>query len=546
MSYLAMGAVTKAIAELLEKKLNKPPLMGSSVSFKVTTLPPDDERVDRDSGVNLFLYRVVEDPYSKNMDWRGDHANPVGSKRPPLALTLNYLLTAYAKKTTDTTRDDITAHQLLGNALAILHEHPVLNDVHDSDFDADLDTQFAPELRHSFEKIKISLLPISMEEFSKIWTGLSKAYRLSVAYEVSLVQIAPIVPAPVPPGPPVQQMSVQVGTLDAPMIAAIEPSAGPAGAPVTITGRGFKTGGMSTSVSVGDTTLAEADLEKLTAKEIVLTIPEAPLLGPMLPVVVSTGGRESAPVFYRVQPWITSIQPLRGATDLPLTIPLDIPAGAAVSVEIDGQPAVTTTDAVNKLIRAIVPATILTNGPKPVVVILNGGTPQRSNARFFEVLPAIQSVTVTTVASPAKTTITVTGKRLQGSDVNVRFGKLLIKKGENLDDAQVVVEVNRVLSATQPVSVLVDGRQSNTIPPRLDRIEPPEAFAGDTVMLIGDSLSGQNVIVRFGVTNVTVGPQAFSSRLSVKVPSGLAAGAIQVRVTVDGNNSNALSFEVLP
>src|SRR6266498_227717 len=189
MTFMAIGAVTKAIAGLIEKKMNKPPLMGASTTVKVTTLPPDDDRVDQENGINLFLFRVIESPFGKNDDWRGDR-NSAGNKRPPLALTLQYLLTAYAKKSSGPARDDdITAQQLLGNALLILHEYPVLNDVHDGDFDADLDTQFAPELRDSFEKIKITMAPTTMEEFSKIWTGLSKAYRLSVAYEVSLVQI---------------------------------------------------------------------------------------------------------------------------------------------------------------------------------------------------------------------------------------------------------------------------------------------------------------------------------------------------------------------
>src|SRR5205814_8590999 len=98
----------------------------------------------------------------------------------PLSLTLHYLLTAYAKKGDSIAQDDITAHQILGNAMALLHEYPVLNNIHDNDFDASLDTQLAAELRNSYEKIKISLRPAPGEEIFKVWTGLNKAYRLSV------------------------------------------------------------------------------------------------------------------------------------------------------------------------------------------------------------------------------------------------------------------------------------------------------------------------------------------------------------------------------
>ena len=99
--------------------------------------------VDDDDGVNLFLYRVVEDTFSKNVNPPRDKPQP---RRPPLSLNLYYLLTGYAKKSNGAGQDDVTAHQLFGNAMAILHEYPVLNDIHDGDFDADVSTQFAPEL----------------------------------------------------------------------------------------------------------------------------------------------------------------------------------------------------------------------------------------------------------------------------------------------------------------------------------------------------------------------------------------------------------------
>ena len=219
MSYLAIGSVTKSIAELLTRKLNRPQLMGAG-TFRVTALPPDDDRVSDADGVNLFLYRVAESPFANNRDWPGDRANAAGARRPPLALNLHYLVTAFAKKTAGSAQDDITAQQLLGDAIAILHNYPVLNDIHDGDFDSSLDTQFPPELRNSFEKTKIMPSPISMEEFSKIWTGLSKAYRLSVAYEVSLVQIEPFT-FPKVAAPPAQQVGLQVITIEAPLITAV-------------------------------------------------------------------------------------------------------------------------------------------------------------------------------------------------------------------------------------------------------------------------------------------------------------------------------------
>ena len=542
MSYLAIGAVTKAIAELLAKKMNKAQLLGATTP-KVTAVSPDDDRVDDDDGVNLFLYRVSEDPFTKNMDWRGDKSNP-GVRRSALSLNLNYLLTGYAKKSNGTAQDDITSHQLLGNAMAILNEHPVLNDIHDGDFDADLDTQFPKELRDSFEKIKITLMPNSMEEFSKIWTGLNKSLRLSVTYEVSLVQIAPTVPTRMG-GPATQQLNLDVSTSGMPIIISIEPPVGPAGGQVTVKGKGFKLRGSSTSVMIDDIELAETSLTKLTDDEIVLTIPEAPPRGPQLRLSVIVGSSQSEAQIYEVRPWITSIQPLRGFTGIPLTIPFQVPAGAIIGVEIDGQAVAATVDLEKQLVRAVVPTTITTNGPKTVVLIVNTGTSQRSNARLYEVLPMISDKSVTISATPDKTTITVTGQRLVGKDVNVRYGKLLISKGQNATATQVVVETNRILPTDLPASVMVDGRESNTLPPRLETIDPPKAFAGDDVTLAGSGLSGQSVSVVFGATIVNIGPQAYASQLTVRVPPTLAAGAVAVKVTVNGKETNVLSLLIL-
>jgi hypothetical protein len=492
--------------------------------------------------VNLFLYRVTESPYTRNIEWRGDRSNPARSKRPPLSLSLHYLLTAYAKKGDGTAQDDITAHQILGNALSILHEHATLNDIHDSEFDADLNTNFAAELRDSFEKITISPAPISMEEFSKIWTGLSKAYRLSVAYEVSLVQIAPLNP-PATPAPAVQEISLSVATIGRPQIGSVSPASGEVGTDVTIKGSGFKIRGMTTVVTVGEEQFAEADLIKLTDNEIVVKIPEAPQRGPKLPIIVSVGQKASEPAFFEVTPWIERISPFRGVTNIPITIPFD-PAGATVTATVGVEAATVNVDSANKLVRVTVPDAITTNGPQLVVLTLTPGG-SRTNARVYELIPLILTVTVTPDAVAGKTTIDITGRRLAGSDVRVKYGKLVIKKGANATANQVTVEVPRILSTTEPVSVVVDNRESNLLPPRIEEIDPVEAFAGDQIRIAGAGLSGEAVSVSFGATNVNLNAHSFSSKIEVAIPATVGAGVVPVKVTVNSIDSYTQNLRVL-
>jgi hypothetical protein len=179
-----------------------------------------------------------------------------------------------------------------------------------------------------------------------------------------------------------------------------------------------------------------------------------------------------------------------------------------------------------------------------VVLVLNDGTVKRINALSFEVLPLITDVAVTTTVAPASTTITITGERLSAADASAQIGDLLLSKGKNTTAAQLVVQTDRILSITTPVTAIVDGTSSNTLPSQLDQVVPAAAFAGDTVMLLGRGLSGRSVAVSFGGTVANLGGQPLAGRFSVRIPSGLAAGATTIKVTVDGRDTNTVSFTV--
>lgn len=225
MSYTAISAVTTAIRKLFKGKMRTTQL--------ITFLPPGNDDLEKLDGLNIYLYRVVENPYFKNRDWVGDRNNS-GLPYPPLALNLLYLLTPYTKKVEDT--DEAVSHQILGDAMQILHENPVLNDIHDGTFDADRDLE--KDLLNSFEKVKITLFPISMDEMSKIWSASGKPYRLSVIYEVSLVQIAPAIKPKVIS--PVMKVAVEVAVPSPPFISDVSPPSGDVGQSVVITGERLK------------------------------------------------------------------------------------------------------------------------------------------------------------------------------------------------------------------------------------------------------------------------------------------------------------------
>jgi hypothetical protein len=204
MSYAAINDVTRGIRMLLHSQLVR-----VSSSAVVSLLPPGDA-LPQVSGVNLYLYRVTESPFTKNQPWPGDRMTRP-SDRPALGLQLHYLLTPLGTQPTDASfSEGDDAHTMLGLAMLTLQEHPVLNDVHLPALPAsgglnettgfDSDALLPDYLLNSYEKIKIMLAPAGIEELSKIWATINQPFRLSVAYEISLVEITPTTPPPVQGG----------------------------------------------------------------------------------------------------------------------------------------------------------------------------------------------------------------------------------------------------------------------------------------------------------------------------------------------------------
>jgi len=185
---LAIAAVTARLRSLLAQGLN------ADVSGTVVTTRPPDKARSGTSGnqVNLFLYHATLSPSWRNMDipWR---TRPGEAGHPPLPLSLSYLLTFYYgdnEDDIDTTTDAsrlLGGHRLLGSAMSILHDHPVL--------DADEINAVLPpgdQLEHPYDKVervRITPNPISLDEMSKLWASFQTQYRMSTTFEASVVLI---------------------------------------------------------------------------------------------------------------------------------------------------------------------------------------------------------------------------------------------------------------------------------------------------------------------------------------------------------------------
>jgi hypothetical protein len=231
-SALAIAGVTWVLSDLLNEGIVNGSVLGN---VKVTAIPPlRDPKVGSGdtSQLNLFLYQVTP-----NQGWRNQGLPAFGSagtrtSNPPLAIDLHYLVTVYDER-------DLHGEVLLGYAMQLLHENPVLprkaiRQSLVSDLPADAAEPKLPQdllalsqsgLADQIESIRITPQYLTTEEMSKLWTSFMAPYRPSMAYLVTVVLIES--ERPVRPTLPVRERAVYAVAFQQPLVSAVEAASGP-------------------------------------------------------------------------------------------------------------------------------------------------------------------------------------------------------------------------------------------------------------------------------------------------------------------------------
>lgn len=125
--------------------------------------------------VTLFLFEIVEDATSRNAPRRREPQNGrVEIRKPLLKLALRYLITPWSgSRETD--------QIILGRIVQVFHDSPIIGG----------DDLQGAALSGTTEQLKVRMSPLSLEERTRIWSVVPLDYRLSVTYEVRVVNIEP-------------------------------------------------------------------------------------------------------------------------------------------------------------------------------------------------------------------------------------------------------------------------------------------------------------------------------------------------------------------
>jgi hypothetical protein len=232
---LAIAAVTEALVQTLQGALTGINL-GSSPH--VTNTRPDQETALPTVGVNVFLYQIAPNPYSRNADLPTRNAAGAALQRPQAAIDLYYLLTFYG--------DDAKLEQqrLLGAVVRALHANPTLPRSMIQSVEQNTDFLVGADLDQQGELVRFTPVNFSLDELSKLWSFLLKTdYVLSTAYVASVVLIQTDDPVP-SPALPVLASTVSALPHNQPIVATIQSSLGPdaliiSGSQIVLTGRNF-------------------------------------------------------------------------------------------------------------------------------------------------------------------------------------------------------------------------------------------------------------------------------------------------------------------
>ncbi len=213
---LSISIVTEAFRSLLDDAAGESGVSGA-IATKVRPTPLTNMGQPGglpSPGVNVYLYRIAPNTAFRNVDNPSRRRD--GSVRQPTrsAYDLNYLLTFYGDE------NKFEPQSVLGSVLRKVHSEPILTPERINTAGVvvkGFNTKLTPDLLTEPETVKLNIVPLSLEELSRLWQVFFQIpYSLSLAYQAEVVFVDGDEMAS--PALPVQSRNIYVRTFRHPVI----------------------------------------------------------------------------------------------------------------------------------------------------------------------------------------------------------------------------------------------------------------------------------------------------------------------------------------
>jgi hypothetical protein len=216
---LSIATVTEAFRSLLDEAAAQSGVSGA-IATRVRPTPLTNMGQPGGlpaSGVNVYLYEIAPNAATRNADNPSRRSDGSVIRPSRSAYELSYLLTFYGNE------NDFEPQMVLGSVLRGLHTEPLLSAERVKAAGDTLKATYpalSPDLVTEVETVKLYLLPLGLEELSKLWSVFFQIpYSLSLACQASVVFVDGKEAAR--PSLPVRSRNVYVRTFRNPSIEAV-------------------------------------------------------------------------------------------------------------------------------------------------------------------------------------------------------------------------------------------------------------------------------------------------------------------------------------
>jgi hypothetical protein len=169
--YTAVGDVGASLLDVLWRTMHADGVVSGLIDSadRLSLKSPYELKDDNHVRLSVYLYRIVEDAYTKNQHPVPGTAGRL--RKPPLTLDLHYLVTPLVGEPVD-------QQYVLGKVLQVLYDHATL-----------AGPDLVGHLAGSAVELRVILNPVTLEETTRIWTAMEMSYRLSICYVVRVALI---------------------------------------------------------------------------------------------------------------------------------------------------------------------------------------------------------------------------------------------------------------------------------------------------------------------------------------------------------------------